>query len=51
MTIDKQSLYNYGITGLKSFLDTDFNKTMLKRSINPKDEYLFYVVLLSPYIM
>ena len=48
MTIDKESLYNYGITGLKSFLDTDFNKAMLKITINPKEESLFYIVLLSP---
>lgn len=48
MTIDKESLYNYGITGLKSFLDTDFNKAMLRRTINPKEESLFYIVLLSP---
>jgi len=32
MTLDKESLYNYGITGLESFLD--FNKpTMFKRPI------------------
>ncbi|WP_276373964.1 hypothetical protein [Chryseolinea sp. H1M3-3] len=48
MTSDKNSLYNYGITGLKSYLETDFNKTMLKRTINPKEESLFYIVLLSP---
>jgi hypothetical protein len=48
MTRDKESLYNYGITGLKSYIDTDFNKTMLKRTINPKEESLFYIVLLSP---
>jgi len=48
MTLDKEGLYAYGATGLKSFLDTDFNKTMLKRTINPKEEYLFYIVKLSP---
>jgi hypothetical protein len=48
MTIDKESLYNYGITGLKSFLDTDFNNGILKRTINPKEESLLYIVLLSP---
>ncbi|MFI5130261.1 MAG: hypothetical protein ACHQFX_09735 [Chitinophagales bacterium] len=41
MTFDKESLYNYGVTGLESFLD--FNKpTMLERTINPKEEFLFY---------
>jgi len=48
LTDDKLSLYNYGITGLKSYLDRDFNSTSLKRTIPPKEEYRFYVVLLSP---
>ncbi len=47
MTLDKVSLYNYGVTGLKSFLDTDFNSTLLKKTINPKEECLFYIALLS----
>jgi hypothetical protein len=48
MTIDKESLYNYGITGLKSFEDADFNNGILKKTINPKEESLLYIVLLSP---
>ena len=50
MTLDKQSLYNYGyeITDLRYFLDTSLNKpTMLRRTINPKEECLFYVVTLN----
>jgi hypothetical protein len=50
MTLDKQSLYNYGyeITDLRSFLDLSFNKpTMLQRTVNPKEECLFYVVMLN----
>jgi hypothetical protein len=51
MTPDKESLYDYGLTGLKSFLDTSFNKpTKLQRTINPKEEcrfYIAYVVALS----
>jgi hypothetical protein len=44
MTLYKESLYNFGATGLKSFLDTGLNKpTALKRTINPKEEYLFYI--------
>ena len=44
MTLDKESLYNFGATGLKSFLDTGLNKpTMLQRVINPKEECLFYI--------
>jgi hypothetical protein len=42
MTFYKEPLYNYGVTSLESFLD--FNKpTMLQRTINPKEEYLFYI--------
>jgi hypothetical protein len=48
MTLDKQSLYNYGLTGLKSFLDTGFYKpTGLQRTINPKEECVFYVAALG----
>jgi len=48
MTINKESLYDYGLTGLKSFLDTAFGKpTMLHRIINPKEECLFYIVRLA----
>jgi hypothetical protein len=51
MTPDKESLYNYGLKGLKSFLDTSFNKpSMLQRTINPKEEcrfYIAYIVALS----
>jgi hypothetical protein len=44
MTLDKVSLYGYGITDLKSILDTGLNRpTMLERTINPQEECLFYV--------
>lgn len=44
MTMDKESLYNYGATGLTSFLDTGLHKpTMFRKTINAKEEYLFYV--------
>lgn len=47
MTIDKELLYDYGITGLKAFLDTGFNQpTSLHKIIHPKKELLFYVVLI-----
>ena len=47
MTLDKESLFNYGVTDLKSFLDNSFNKpTMLQRTINPKEECLFHIVAL-----
>jgi len=48
MTLDKESMTNYGVADLKSFLDTNFNKpATLHRTINPKDEYLFYTAVLS----
>jgi len=48
MTPSKESLYNYGIKGLRAFLDANFNKpTMLTRTINPKEDFLFYVASLT----
>ena len=47
MTIDKEPLYDYGVTGLKSFLDNNIHKpSSLKRTINPKESSGFYVVIL-----
>lgn len=47
MTIDKLSSYNYGITGLRSFLDSNFNKpSELQTKINPNDEHFFYITML-----
>jgi hypothetical protein len=47
ITIDKELLYDYGLT-IKSFLDNNRNKSSsLKRIINPKDSSAFYVVTLS----
>jgi hypothetical protein len=44
MTLDKETLYSYGATGLISFLDTGLTKpTMLQRTINPKEACLFYI--------
>ncbi|GAB2539003.1 hypothetical protein [Rufibacter soli] len=47
MTIDKEPLYNFGMTDLKSYLDTHIHKpSSLKRTINPKKSSGFYVILL-----
>ena len=47
MTIDKEPLYDYGMTGLKLFLDNNIHKpSSLKRTINPKESSGFYVVIL-----
>lgn len=48
ITYDKLSLYNYGLTGIKSFLDTNFNKaSYFQKTINPNEEHIFYVATLS----
>lgn len=48
MTIDKVSLYDYGLTGIKAFLDTSIdNPSSLKRTINPKDSSGFCVIILG----
>ena len=48
MTFDKLSSFNYGLTGLKSYLDANFNKaTMLQKTINPNDEHIFYIAAIS----
>lgn len=47
ITIDKEPLPDYGLTGLKSFLDNNTHKPpTLKRTINPKESSGFYVVIL-----
>ncbi len=47
MTLTKTALYNYGLDS-KSFLDTNYHSpTMLQRTINPQEEYLFYIGMLS----
>lgn len=48
MTIDKEPLYDYGVTSLKSFLDNGLSKpSSLKRTISPKGSSAFYVIALS----
>ena len=48
MTAHKESLYDYGLTGLKSFLDTSFYKpTKLQRTIHPKEGYSFYIAYIT----
>jgi hypothetical protein len=47
MTPDKEPLFDYGLTGLNFFLDNNLHKpTLLQRTIQPKEEYSFYVVTL-----
>ncbi|HAA19385.1 MAG TPA: hypothetical protein DCP28_11660 [Cytophagales bacterium] len=48
LTADKLTKYNYGIEGLKPFLDEHFGMpTRLEQTIGPGEEYMFYVTLLS----
>lgn len=43
-TVDKPDDYNFGVTGIESFLDTDLNKpTLLKITIKPKEEYVLHI--------
>lgn len=47
MTLEKESLPDYGITDLKSFLDNNIHKpSSLKRTINPKESGGFYIAIL-----
>jgi hypothetical protein len=47
MTLDKEPVFNYGLTDLGSFLDKSIHKSSsLKRTINPKESSGFYVVML-----
>jgi hypothetical protein len=44
MTLDKVSLYNYGVASVRPLLDTGLNKpTTLHRTIHPQEEFIFYV--------
>lgn len=48
LTYDKLSSFNYGLTGLKSYLDANFKKaSLLQKTINPNEEHIFYMVALS----
>lgn len=51
MTLEKESLFNYGITDFEPFLDAGFNKpTMLQVTISPKRESIFYTAVLFHHI-
>ncbi|WP_147322741.1 hypothetical protein [Emticicia sp. C21] len=48
MTPEKESVYDYGLTTLKSFLDKHFHEpSQLKTTIKPKEEYRFYIAVVS----
>ena len=48
MTFAKESLNDFGLTDLKSFLDKNYYKpSQIKRTIKPNDECYFYVVAIS----
>ncbi|CAH1001704.1 hypothetical protein LEM8419_02610 [Neolewinella maritima] len=47
-SFDKLSNFNYGLTDIKSYLDANFDKAaMLQKTINPNEDYIFYVMALS----
>jgi len=48
LTPDKENLFNYGLTNLGAFLDSNIHKpSSLKRIINPKESSGFFVIKLS----
>lgn len=48
MTLDKLNEFNYGFTGVKSFLEANFYKeTKLQKTIEPNEEHIFYIASLS----
>ena len=47
MTIEKIPQFDYGLTNLTSLLDSGFNRpSTLQRTINPKEDFLFYTAVL-----
>ena len=50
MPVKQEEVYNYGITGLESFLETGLSEpTMQKITIQPKQDYFLYIgALLYP---
>ncbi|SHF25825.1 hypothetical protein SAMN03080594_103111 [Arenibacter palladensis] len=47
-SVNKLSKFNYGLTEIKSYLDANFdNASILQKTINPNEEYIFYVITLS----
>ena len=51
MTLEKESMLDYGITDFKPFLDKRFNKSTIRQiTIAPKKESLFYTAILFHHI-
>lgn len=47
LTPEKIDEFDYGLSDLKGFLDAEFNEPSgLQKTINPKEEYLFYLSVL-----
>ena len=47
MTTEKIELFDYGLSNLKGFLDTSFYEPKrLEKTLNPNEDYLFYVSVL-----
>ena len=47
MTTEKIEMFDYGLSNLKDFLDTEFYEpSVLQKTINANEEYLFYVSVL-----
>jgi len=48
MTLDKVSTFSFGLEGVETFVRSNFYQpSQLQRTIKPKEESMFYVILLS----
>jgi hypothetical protein len=46
MNIEKEQLFDYGLTNLQSLLNDESNQlNILKKKIGPKEDYFFYVTV------
>jgi hypothetical protein len=46
MNIEKVQLFDYGLTNLQSIINDETNQiSFLKKKINPKENYFFYVTV------
>jgi hypothetical protein len=46
MNIEKEQLFDYGLTNLQSLLNDESNQiSILKKKIGPKEDYFFYVTV------
>lgn len=48
MTAEKVSAFNFGLEGIQTFVDKNFNQpSQIHRTIQPNEDCIFYIILLS----